>query len=118
MNTFETVAYHGTNANFSEFKIIPKEDGFNSFGEGVYFTDSQEKASNYGTNTIKVNILFDNIFDIDENLETYNELCESDNFTQELVAQGYDGVKLNKDWQNIYVVFNTNQINILSRNKL
>ena len=59
-NSYNGVAYHGTNSNFDKFTYIDR--GRNSgkvrevYGPGFYFTSNPDYAKNYGKNIIKANI--------------------------------------------------------------
>jgi predicted RNA methylase len=118
------VVYHGTNNDFTIFKIEKPTIG--AYGQGFYFTNDKNFASNYarGENS-KILSLFLKIikvFDIYEDefpkeYEKYSEMSNnkglSRDFTNKLVSQGYDGVYAkNKYNENELVVFNSNQIKL------
>ena len=54
----ETIAYHGSKANFEEFNIayIGSGTGAQEFGEGIYLTFDKETAYSYGGTVYTVEI--------------------------------------------------------------
>jgi hypothetical protein len=118
------VVYHGTNNDFTIFKL--EKPTIAAYGQGFYFTNDKKFASNYarGENS-KILSLFLKIikvFDIYEDefpkeYEKYSEMSNnkglSRDFTNKLVSQGYDGVYAkNKYNENELVVFQPNQIKL------
>ena len=118
------VVYHGTNNDFTIFKL--EKPTIAAYGQGYYFTNDKQFASNYarGQNA-KILSLFlkiKNFFEIyeDELPSGYEKYSEMENnkglsrdFTNKLVFNGYDGVYAkNRFNENELVVFNSNQIKL------
>lgn len=112
------VCYHGTNAQFNEFKedfISTNSGNIGWFGKGFYFTDNTRLASSYGSNLKKcyLNITKpfvysseDSIYELlsyglsprvyDSRLVPFAYLDDEqpvEEFTQAVKEHGYDGVK-------------------------
>lgn len=115
------LCYHGTNAQFDEFKddLIGSSSGnIGWYGKGFYFTDSEKLAKSYGTiqrkcylNITKPFIYYgkDSVWDLlslgYKDIRTYNDKLQPfsyldkdkeymvEDFTKLLKEAGYDGVK-------------------------
>lgn len=112
------VCYHGTNADFAEFKdefISQNSGNIGWFGKGFYFTDNTRLAQRYGNNLKKcyLNITNpfvysseDSIYTLyslgveprvyDNRLQPYAYLEDEtpiEVFTEAIKKAGYDGVK-------------------------
>jgi hypothetical protein len=110
--------YHGSNEYFDNFKLSKKEDGFNAFGDGIYFVDNKNEANVYGDYIYKCEVIINKVFDVDKNIEEYNRIKEIDfNTTPILIRNGYDSLKINKNYFNIFIVFDVNNIKITSVDK-
>ena len=59
-NSYNGVAYHGTNSNFDKFTYVDRGRNTSKvrevYGPGFYFTSNPDYAKNYGKNIIKANI--------------------------------------------------------------
>lgn len=110
------VCYHGTNAEFEEFKeefISSSSGNFGWFGKGFYFTNSEKVSKQYGNirkkcylNITKPFKFFDKdsvweLIMIGGHPRTYNDRLvpyaydgnsEVEDFTNVIVSAGYDGV--------------------------
>jgi len=108
--------YHGSDELFSEFELnSDKSDGFNAFGDGVYFVDKFDEAKTYGSYVYEVRVNIRKIFDIDKNYNKWENMKDNnDDYTQDLVNLGYDAIKLDKNWFKIYVIFNVDNIKIIN----
>ena len=110
--------YHGSDEYFENFKLNKKKDGFNAFGDGIYFVDNKNVANDYGEYIYKCEVLINKVFDADKNIEEYNRIREIDtNTTPILIRNGYDSLKINKNYFNIFIVFDVNSIKITSVDK-
>lgn len=109
------IAYHGSDYIFDKFEKKKNKDkeGFDPFGEGIYFVDNISEAKEYGKYVYKCKLYLNKIFDIDNNLKDWITISEKDNFTNILINMGYDGVSLTKSFYKIYVVFDTKDIKIM-----
>ena len=112
------VCYHGTNAQFKEFKddfISSNSGNIGWFGKGFYFTSSAKLASHYGSNLRKCYLNITNPFvysspnsiwtllqlgisprSYDGKLQPYAYLEDEtpiEEFTTAIKEAGYDGVK-------------------------
>ena len=110
------VCYHGTNAEFKEFKeefIASSSGNIGWFGKGFYFTDSTKLASSYGSKLRKayLNIKKPFIYSSEDSIYTllslgikprvynnrlqpyaYVEDAQIEEFTEAIKKAGYDGV--------------------------
>jgi hypothetical protein len=115
------IAYHGSNEDFQHFNneyLKSEKEGFNAFGEGFYFVDNEQEASNYGAYVYECELLLNNPFDIDENIDYFDSLKEkytSEEYTNILIEQGYDSITLEKSWNRLYVVFDSRNIQLLHK---
>ena len=111
------VVYHGTNGKFDSF--IPSSA--QGWGEGIYFTDNKDSASEFGENIIEAYVRIENPYNdnpnslddkavretkiyksmdaktkekyIDEEFDWFDEFKEDGGFAGELLRQlGYDGI--------------------------
>ena len=59
-NSYNGVAYHGTNSSFDKFTYVDRGRKTGKvrevYGPGFYFTSNPDYAKNYGKNIIKANI--------------------------------------------------------------
>ena len=126
VNGIPKVFYHGSQNRFTTFK--PRND-IRSYGE-MYFTDSLDNASDYGEYIYKVNLEINNPLILDAQdayFDDYFEIMDS-NIRYASGSDKYDGVIIKNlkdtrdgkpiddfeyDSNNIYIVFDKNQINIL-----
>ena len=105
------VVYHGTNAEFTEFKA--NDSGELDLGGGIYFTNKDYRAKNYGGRVIPAYLSIKNPFlTTDETglkkLGKYGQQgYKSKEIREQLISDGYDGV-IDKDGN--YVVFDNRQI--------
>jgi len=127
----ERVFYHGTTSDFDEFDL--KKAGKNDsgwYGRGIYLTPDPDTASAYtqyqeyaqrtgadGANVLPVRVRIKNPYYWPEGRKAALNKEESEAITQELLAQGFDGVVIpNKyadpKFADMYevVAFNPNQV--------
>jgi 8-oxo-dGTP pyrophosphatase MutT (NUDIX family)/ribosomal protein S18 acetylase RimI-like enzyme len=118
------VVYHGTNNDFTIFKLEKPTTA--AYGQGFYFTNDKKFASNYarGQNgkILSLFLKIKNVFEIYEDelpsgYEKYSEMLNnkglSRDFTNKLVSNGYNGVYAkNRYNEDELVVFNSNQIKL------
>ena len=118
------VVYHGTNIDFTIFKL--EKPTIAAYGRGFYFTNNKDFAKNYarGENAKILNLFLNvrKIFEIYEDelpieYEKYSDMANnkglSRDFTNKLITQEYDGVYAkNKYSENEIVVFNPEQIKL------
>lgn len=129
------VAYHGTNADFDTFSTDYENEG-RMLGDGIYLTNSKNKANNYGKNLMKLyvnirkplNINSENVLQeiekqtniLEEDiqgwlsyysgniLQTINRLFREYKLTDKLKEKGYDGIIYNNGLE--IVAFSPEQI--------
>jgi hypothetical protein len=98
----DTTYYHGTGADFSEFKNKQERD-YGYSGQGYYFTDEPATASFYADTTAKkggnpnvipANLKMQNPYIIKEYTDQPRgmQAGQDKGFTEKLKAEGYDGV--------------------------
>ena len=112
------VIYHGTNSVFDTFKKTQQNDA-GRLGRGFYFTGEYPFAGQYG----KVLPAFLNVrnpyymtSEEHESLAEADSKEKSEEFTDDLIAQGYDGVYFNGDLNDEWNVFDPHQIKSASQN--
>ncbi len=117
------VVYHGTHGgDFTVFEHgkAPKNDA-GWLGEGFYFYGDEHEAQIYAMNGGRVieayldvkNPYYATAEDM-ERLAEMDDETESRKFSDGLIADGYDGVYFNGDLRQEWVVFNANQIKLVS----
>ena len=105
--------YHGSDTIFDKFISKENVNGFNAFGDGIYFVDNINEAKDYGDYIYECEVYMNKIFDANKNIEFYNKIRDINmNTTPILINNGFDTLKINKNYYNIYVVFNINNIKI------
>lgn len=118
------VVYHGTIFDFTIFKVEKPTIG--AYGQGFYFTNNKEFASNYARgNNAKILNCFLNIRNIltienDElpiRYEKYVNMSDnkgiSRDFTKKIISENFNGVLAKNNYnENEYVVFEPNQIKL------
>ena len=130
------ICYHGTNNRFRAFKHSGKSRQIGT-DIGFYFTDNKSMAKYYGDRVLSVFLKIEKPFEIYSNSEMDflgEHLVIKDAFDfftlldkkftdkeikNEIIKQGYDGIRLVEtsvdaraysDIQDVYIVFNSNQI--------
>lgn len=103
--------YHGTNANFDEFRQMPS--GSSKYkNTGYFFTSDPEFASAYaakdGGNVIPVHLNASKLFDA-STMSPLNKRNVSDQLVNRLKDEGYDGITGFR-YPHEVVVFNPNQV--------
>ena len=113
------VVYHGTNAVFDTFKKTQQNDA-GRLGRGFYFTGEYPLAGQYG----KILPAFLNVrnpyymtSEEHESLAEADSKEKSEEFTDGLITQGYDGVYFNGDLNDEWNVFDPHQIKSATQNK-
>ncbi len=113
--------YHGSDKYFDNFELRQKDsDGFNAFGHGLYFVDNISEASNYGKYIYECEVKTNNLFDAHKNIDLYFDMCdnimhdENMDLTDILIKHGYDSLKINKNYYNVYVIYDKSQVRILN----
>lgn len=110
--------YHGSNYDFDEFdhsKIGSNTDA-GWLGKGFYFYTDQNEAQHYGkvkTFLLKIENPYYATEEDNEYLSDMNDLKISEEFTNDLITQGYDGVYYNGNLRGETVVFDKSQIFLL-----
>lgn len=99
------VVYHGSAEQFHVFSYghIGNSTGVGILGDGFYFTDKNRLAKSYG----------ENVYPVYLQMKTPYMATESDAYklrTQDIQAQGYDGVILRAPQGDVYMVFENTQI--------
>jgi len=97
------VIYHGTDKTFEEFDITKSADG------SIWFTDNKSKIENGEVAATGKGIIVERL--IDENNLKLGGWDEADKYsTDELISQGYDGLKLVDEEETTYQIFNPEKL--------
>ncbi|GHT33111.1 hypothetical protein FACS189434_06470 [Bacteroidia bacterium] len=110
---------HNTNKDFYEFRDKQKNDS-GWLGAGYYFFGDRSLDGQYGKNVMETFLDIKNPYyatqeDVNR-LSDINDNSESEEFTQELQGEGYDGVYFNGNLNQEWVAFNPNQIKSATSN--
>jgi hypothetical protein len=104
---------HSTNKEFTAFKNKQENDS-GWLGAGYYFFGDRSLDGQYGKNVMNVFLnIREPYYAADEDAKKLSELndnSESEEFTNELQGEGYDGVYYNGNLNQEYVAFSPNQI--------
>jgi hypothetical protein len=107
-NCNNKIIYHGTNKKFKDFDWKKSSDGT------IWFTDNKSKIENGNVSASGKGIIIERV--INEYKLKLGGWEESDKYsTDELIAQGYDGLKLVDKDQTTYQIFNPHKLRKLRK---
>ena len=102
--------YHGTDKIFDDFDITKSADG------SIWFTDNKSKIENGEVAASGKGRVMERV--IDENNLKLGGWEENDKFTQQqLIEQGYDGLKLPDQEETTYQIFNPEKLSVPAQPK-
>lgn len=85
------VVYHGTYADFNTFNK-EKVSNYSAYSKNFYFTENKQRATDYGNKILSVYLKADNLFDVELNLPTREDIEKINNILEK------DGLKLEGDY--------------------
>lgn len=85
------VVYHGTNAEFDAFNKNMVSN-YSAYSKNFYFTENKQRATDYGNKILSVYLKSDNLFDVELNLPTREDIEKINT----ILAK--DGLKLEGDY--------------------
>ena len=112
------VVSHSTNAKFTEFIHTQQKDA-GWLGKGYYFFADRSLDGAYGENVMEVLNVREPYFISDSEVEELAERNDnefSSDFSEELMAEGYDAVYFNGNLNQEYCVFYPNQVKSATEN--